>query len=271
MPKVLAALDNSAAAWPVLAVAAETARLFGARLEAIHVREDSGGFAVAAAEAADVRLVEPEAESVPAGLLEAGRSRAVVAVVLGAGGAGPERWPPGHVALELIVGLRKPVVVVPVSARGAYVLERILVPLDATRETAAALARIVERALECDLDVVVLHVHDERSLPPFADHGGHTAEAWSREFLARYCPDAEPERLEVRVGRPDEHLTDVAARTEASMIALGWAQDLSVGRAAVVRGALARSPVPVLLVPVRRTVARAGRVAPLVGAAAAGR
>jgi nucleotide-binding universal stress UspA family protein len=40
MSKVLAAIDNSAAARPVLASAAALADLLGAELEAIHVRED---------------------------------------------------------------------------------------------------------------------------------------------------------------------------------------------------------------------------------------
>lgn len=38
------------------------------------------------------------------------------------------------------------------------------------------------------------------------------------------------------------------------MIALGWAQELAEGRAAVVREALERSRVPVLLVPVAAQV-----------------
>jgi hypothetical protein len=44
---------------------------------------------------------------------------------------------------------------------------------------------------------------------------------------------------------------EVASDEDVSMIALGWAQDLARGQAAVVREVLGRSPVPVLLVPVR--------------------
>ncbi|HUP31619.1 MAG TPA: universal stress protein, partial [Gaiellaceae bacterium] len=202
MRKVLAAVDNSAAARPVLAVAEEMARLFRGRVEAVHIREDGDRTAAAEAQAAGVPLRELEAESVVDGLLEAGRSRDIAAVVLGARGARTGRRPAGHVALELIVGLRKPVVVVPPSAPVPCVLERILVPLDATRATAAALARTVDLASRCDIAVVALHVHDERSLPPFGDQPQHELEAWSHEFLARYCPGAEQARLEVRVGAP---------------------------------------------------------------------
>ena len=261
MRKVLAAVDNSAAARPVLAAAKEIARLFDTGLEAVHVREDSKRTAAGVAERAGVTLRELEADDVVDGLLEAGRPRAVAAVVVGARGARTGRRPAGHVALDLIVELRKPVVVVPPSTPTPFALERILVPLDATRETAAALAPTVELACQCGIDVVALHVHDERSLPLFSNHVGHEVEAWSREFLARYCPHAEQARLEVRVGDPGEHLAAVAAEIEASMIALGWAQDLSPGRAEVVREALARSSVPVLLAPAAGPVTRTARPA----------
>jgi hypothetical protein len=223
----------------------------------VHVREDGGRTVAGVAQGAGVPLREIEAESVVDGLLEAGRSRAVVAVVVGARGAQVGRRPAGHVALELIVALRKPLVVVPPSAPVPCVLERILVPLDATRATTDALAQTVQLASRCDVGVVVLHVHDERSVPPFADQPQHELEAWSREFLSRYCPDAERACLEVRVGAAGQHVLAVAAEAGASMVALGWAQDLSTGRAAVVREVLARSPIPVLLVPARRAASRA--------------
>jgi hypothetical protein len=93
-------------------------------------------------------------------------------------------------------------------------------------------------------------VHDEGSLPPFTDQPQHETESWAREFLARYCPGVELERLHLRVGWPGENIVRVARELEVDMIALGWAQDLSPGRAAVVRAALERSSVPALLVPV---------------------
>ena len=60
-------------------------------------------------------------------------------------------------------------------------------------------------------------------------------------------------RLETRVGRIDELVPLVAEECDCDLIALGWSQELSPGRAPVVRGTLERSHRPVLLVPVELT------------------
>jgi len=96
---------------------------------------------------------------------------------------------------------------------------------------------------------VALHVFDKGTTPRFLDRPEHDIDAWTREFLARYC--SEPgSRLELRAGRTGHHVVDAAEGEDADMIALTWSQDLSPGRAAVVREALARTCLPLLLVPV---------------------
>lgn len=248
MTKVLAAIDNSAAAAPVIQTAATVAELYDAELEALHVRQNGDRTARAAAESAGVTLTTLADEGVTS-LVRAAREGDVDAIVVGARGTRSGRRPAGHVALKLIVALDKPVVVVPPDVK-ASVLRRVLVPLDGTAETAAALDRIVQLACRHDLDVVVLHVRDEASLPPFSDQVQHESEAWASEFLARYtsCGGV---RLEMRVGVPGEHVLGVAAKTGADLIALGWSRDLAPGRAQVVREVLDRSTVPVLLVALR--------------------
>ena len=57
-------------------------------------------------------------------------------------------------------------------------------------------------------------------------------------------------RLETRIGRAAELVTDVAERSGCDLIALGWSQELEAGRAPVVRATLARSRLPVMLVPI---------------------
>ena len=61
--------------------------------------------------------------------------------------------------------------------------------------------------------------------------------------------------MELRVGAPEEQILEVARDVDADMIALGWAQDLSPGRATVVRWALEHTPVPLVLMPLARTAA----------------
>lgn len=254
MSRVVAAIDNSSAARPVLTAGATLSRLLRADLEAVHVRENGDLAAKAAATAAVIPLEELLVDELPGSkiraLLEAAEPVDVEAMVVGARATRITPLPAGHVALELIVSLHKPLMVVPPHAVAAALFRRILVPLDGTPATAAALARTIELAQESEADVIALHVHTEHTLPLFGDQPQHELEVWKREFLARNCPHADNVRLEVRVGIPGEHVLRAAAENKADLIALGWAQNLEEGRAAVVREALERSDLPILLLPV---------------------
>lgn len=253
MTTVIAAIDNSAAARPVLAAASELAALLSADVEALHVREDGDRIAAAAAAAAHVplrELADPPVES----LVAAATGLEVSALVLGARAMPAVPTPLGHVALEVMTSLAKPLVVVPPEVRLPFALRRMLVPLDGTRETAVALGEVIGLARDSRVEVVVLHVHDERSLPPFSDQPQHETAAWEREFLCRCYPGIPDDlRLELRVGAPGESIIRVADEVDADLIALGWSQDLSPGRAVVVREVLGRSRAPVLLVPLGRS------------------
>jgi nucleotide-binding universal stress UspA family protein len=253
MSRLLAAVDNSAVARHVLETASSVAGLYGARVDAIHIRENGSRTAQAACQATGVELRQLPGQAVES-LIEVGREDDVVGLVIGTRAGRLARRPLGHVALDLLVAVRKPLVLVPPQTAIPFRLQRVLVPLDGTSATAAALTRTVELARDSEVEVEVLHVHDEDSLPLFSDQPQHETESWAREFLARYCPDVDVARLHLRVGWPGENVIRVAHEMDADMIALGWAQDLSPGRATVVREALERSAIPVLLVPV------AGRV-----------
>lgn len=186
----------------------------------------------------------------PRRLIEAGQEDDVVGLVIGTRSGRLARRLLSYVALDLLVAVSKPVVLVPPHTAMPFELRRVLVPLDGTNVTAAALTETVALARDAEVELDVLHVHDEDSLPLFSEQPQHETESWAREFLARYCPTVDLDRLHLRVGAPGEHVVRVAEETGADLIALGWAQDLSSGRAAVVREALRRSRVPVLLVPV---------------------
>lgn len=247
--RLLAAVDNSAVARHVLEAAIEIATLYGAEVDAVHIREDGSRTAQAAAAATGLELRELPGHAVEK-LTEIGDEDDVVGLVIGTRAGRLARRLLGHVALDLLVAVRKPLVLVPPQTPIPFRLQRVLVPLDGTKATAAALIRTVELARESEVEVEVLHVHDEDSLPLFSDQPQHETESWAREFLARYCPRVDLARFHLRVGWPGENVIRVAYEMDADMIALGWAQDLSSGRAAVVREALERSQIPVLLVPV---------------------
>jgi nucleotide-binding universal stress UspA family protein len=249
MSKVLAAIDNSAAARPVLSAAIAVADLLGANVAAVHAPENGYRTARAAADAAGVPLRETATPGLR-GLIEAAGDPDVIVLALGARAIHTGRRPAGHVALELALAVRKQLVLVPPDAALPVTLRRILVPLDGTRATDDALAATVQLACRSKLDVVALHVHEYADLPLFSDQPQHEADAWAREFLRRHCAHPELITLESRVGVPGEHVLRVARDSAVDMVALGWSRRLEEGRAAVVRDVLAGSPIPVLLVPI---------------------
>jgi nucleotide-binding universal stress UspA family protein len=258
MTRVIAAIDNSAAATPVLDTARMVAELLDADVEAVHVRERTVKAAAAAAAAADVPF-HVKSGSTAEGLREATSPRDVAAVVLGARSTPAGRRPVGSTALEVITTASKPVIVVPPDKRPAANIDSILVPLDASPATAAALAGTIELARRSKIAVVVLHVRDEASLHPFSDQPQHEARAWAEEFVARYCPcPLEEVDLNLRVGIPREQIGSVVEETGADLIVIGWSQTLEPGRADVVRETLTRSPVPVMLLPVSPLLAPPG-------------
>jgi hypothetical protein len=109
-----------------------------------------------------------------------------------------------------------------------------------------------------DIEVVALHILDTESIPAFTDQPQHEQAAWTREFLARYCPwGIGTVRLETRVGASAAIIPEFAEESETDLIALGWARDLAPGRAPVVRAALGRARIPVMLIPVESSSSRA--------------
>jgi nucleotide-binding universal stress UspA family protein len=145
------------------------------------------------------------------------------------------------------------VLVVPVSKRPLATsdLDRVLVPLDGTTLSADTVAEAVGIFCARGIDVVVLHVFDQSTVPRFWDQAVHARKSWAEEFLARFC-DRPNARLELRSGAPGDNIVDVAMAEHADLIALGWAQNLSAGHAHTIRVTLANSPIPVLLLPQSR-------------------
>ena len=251
MTRLVAAIDNSAAAQPVLRIARTMARLFEADPEALHVAEDHGRNARGAAAAAGIPLREVTGDVVTQLVAVAGEPD-VVALVVGSRGRPAGTRPAGHVALELMARVNKPLVVVPPHAHPPDRVRRLLVPLDGTTETALALEPVLELAVHDEIEIVVLHVDDETSIPSFSDQPQHETPAFAEEFIARYCDCARDDaRLELRVGVPAEQVLEVTAGLGADLVALGWSQRLDSSHANVVRRFVEQAAVPVILMPLR--------------------
>jgi nucleotide-binding universal stress UspA family protein len=260
--KLIAALDNSLAAGPVLSTAVALGKLLGAEVVALHIPADGDRTARIAAEAAGLELQTPAGPVVDS-LIEIGRSSDVFAIVLGARGTPAGRRPLGSTALAVATSLPKPVVVVPPDARSPGELRRVLVPLEGTLSATLTPREIIRLADQSELEVILLHVLEEKSLPAFTDQPQHEHRAWAVEFVRRYSPwGIGRVRLETRVGRTEDLIPLVAEEAGVDLIALGWAQELAEGRARIVRATLGHCRVPVMLVPVSLPTGAAASTVP---------
>jgi len=253
MSQLLAALDDSAATAPVVAVAQWFASLLDLEVVALHVSEDgSGTTARATADAAGVKF-EIRAGDPSRTIRQAATDDDVLGIAIGARALPANRVPAGHVTLDMIRRVAKPVIVVPPDVRvptGNRPL-RLLAPVDAERPSADALRRLLDEMPTSDLDLVLLHVFDAQHMPRFANHGSYDIEEWCKELVRRTTPSHETQaRVEWRVGHPAHTILAVEHELDPDLVVLAWAGNLSHGRAAVVKRLLAHATTPLLLLPV---------------------
>jgi nucleotide-binding universal stress UspA family protein len=230
MTTVLAAVDGTQAARPVLQTATRLARLLQADTLAIHVGDDPGLSREVAEELGAALIVvagEPADE-----IVRAGERPDVALVVLAVCGL-PEGHAPGDTARAVATRLSRPVLVVPPASAPRPTLTRVLFPLDGNRGVSDALRPLIAAYVAVGFDVIALHVFQPDTVPRFLDE--HCAELGIR--------------LVTRPGPTTESLLEVAVTEDVDIIALGWHQDLSPHHAAVVRKVLTTADRPVALIP----------------------
>lgn len=249
MRTVLAALDSRPAPGPIIDTAVGIAKLMGATVGAVHVRNDASENPPATTDLVGVglRVVDGPVE---VGLLRALSDPNVIAGVFGARANPSDRRPVGYTALHVLERTSKPVVIVPPAAAAGSPrsFRRLLLPLEGSEESARPVAEDLSPLILDDVELIVLHVFTPASAPPMLDHAGWDLPMWGDEFLARLCPNAS--RIDLRTGAIASGVTEACAELDGDLIVLSWAQDMSPGHAAVVRDVLERSVVPVLLLPV---------------------
>jgi len=246
MSTLIAAIDNSAASRPVLAMTRAVASALGVSMEVLHVVEDGHETTQAMAQTAGAALHTLTGD--PIELLSHAVAREdVVGVVLGARGRPGGPRPAGHLPLTLAGLTDKPVVVVPPGAHPPEQLHTVVVAMEGTPAKARALQRSIELSASAGLEIVVVHVDDELAIPSFSDQVQHETETYAQEFLARHLINAPKIRLELRVGDPAAEVLSSVGSTTADLVAVGWPHTDDPQRGAVAREIVDRSPVPVLL------------------------
>ena len=246
MRTVLAALDASAAARPVLETALGIAEMTGATVAAVHVRDGSTDTPASLASRSGVALRLLDGPTEPA-LLSALAAPDVIAAVLGARGTLGGRRPAGHTALRILEQANKPVVVVPPEAVGVSPrpFHRLLLPLEGTDASSRPLTESLWPLIAAEVELLVVHVFTADTMPRVLDRPERDLELLRGEFLARYCPGAT--QVDLRTGSVGAQVGAACREEDADLIVLSWSQDISAGHAAVIRDVLGQATVPVLL------------------------
>jgi nucleotide-binding universal stress UspA family protein len=225
MTKVIACLVDPARERAIVGLAGAVAPLFGAEVEQVRVGgRDALAALVHAGEAADVEVIV------------IGEGHALAA------DAGTDD------ATALATRTDTPVLAIPPDATVPTRIERVLIAMKGTPASELNLKRAIQHADLGGVDVVVLHVDDEASIPPFSDQVQHEVDAYAREFLARWIPGAEHARIEFRVGTPTSEILETVSSTHPDVLAVGWPRSDDAARGHTARELLQNSPVPVLLV-----------------------
>ncbi len=171
----------------------------------------------------------------------------------------------GGTALSLMQRASIPILVIRAAMRHPPGPEwrprRMLVPLEGAPLADCVIKQVFDVARELGLDMDILHIATSGRRPPletgtfgsprYLDYPQYDWPAWSEEFLYRFYsylhPDAEL-RLFHRRGKPDTVTLRFASENGEDVIALSWRGLLQDRQAGTVRGVLARSELPVLLI-----------------------
>jgi nucleotide-binding universal stress UspA family protein len=249
MSIILAALDTSTAARPVMETALRIGQLTGADVQAVHVRvgpRESVDAPEALAALSEVPFKVLEGPVEPA-LLAAAGAPDVIAVVIGARGTPDGGHPVGHTARHILENTEKPVVVVPPEAVSPRLIQRLLVPLEGTEVSSRTVLERLFPLLVADVELVVIHVFTDTTLPAMLDHPGRDLEILGKEFLTRHFPHSSD--IEFRTGSVATRVSEVSHEHDTDLIVLSWSQNPEPERARVIREVLGGSALPVLLLP----------------------
>jgi len=249
MSIVVAVLDSSAAARPVLEVAQRIGEMTESPVEAVHVRSDplksvETPESLAARNEVPFQVLDGTVE--PEILRTMDRADVLVGVI-GARATTGGRRPVGRTTLHVIARMNKPVVVVPPDLIAPGSFRRLLVPLEGTEESSQPVLDRLGPLLRSDVEVVVLHVFTDVTQPAMLDRPLRDLQMMGREFLTRHYPHAAG--IEFRPGPVAMRVAEVSQEQSIDLIVLSWSQDISTERARVVREVLSASALPVLLLP----------------------
>jgi nucleotide-binding universal stress UspA family protein len=271
LQKIVVAWDGSRPSAVTFPLADIVGRQLTAKVEILHVlRPEASGNDVArnlreVLDGLDASSLRIESGEVVQTIVAKSAEPDVIMVVLTTDGTAIEQGSHlGSVAKGVIVGTTKPVLLVrPAASWKPRELRRLLLPVDGTPKTAAALKPAAELARRLGAALDLLHVAgpqaqapEERGsigAPRYVDQPQHEWPNWAGEVgerLARLAAEC-PREVEVQAflahGDIDAEIERFAVQHGADAVVLVRRSQLQSGRARTLRSMLERSSCPVLI------------------------
>ena len=251
---ILVAHDGSAVCEQVVAAAQAIGQATGWPLRLLQVEE--AGVATAACLPVEGVDLEHVSGDPACAILDAAGDPDVRVVAMGL--RSDERPGLGHVALQVLESARSMLLVVRAGMRPLEQLRRILVPLEGSPSTSAAMRVADDCFCARGREIVMVHVvtgdtppePGSMPAPRFLDQEHYEWVEWQEEFCMRFsqCSRGGRHRVCVRVGEPVPSIVAEAREVRAELIVLAWRGSLATGRAANLKLLLEQSPCPLLLV-----------------------
>ena len=273
--KILVALDGSPASATALPTARALAVQLDATLEILHIAsgeaptDDLWSRLHAGLGGQEAVQIRSHAGEPAAAILDAISDPSVFLVVLTTHGHHVEPGRPlSHVAEAVAATTDRPVVLVrpesaTVSTSVAGPFRRLLVPLDGTPTTAAALPPVTTLAARLGVQIDLLYVAGadgpvssepgSMGAPRYVDQPQHEWSGWKSEVVQRFgtylaqCPADVHQQMYLAHGDVATEIIAFAVKHQCDGIALVRRSRLEVGRGRVLRAILDRTPCPVLL------------------------
>jgi Universal stress protein family len=186
-------------------------------------------------------------EPLEASLLDAIDAPEVLLAVIGARGEPADGDPVGARGRHLLAHTSKPIVVVPPGLRAPGPIASVLVPLEGSEESSRPILDALWPMIRTNVQVIVVHVFTEATLPRMLDRPVRDLDLLGQEFLTTHLPVAE--LIELRADPVAASIGDVAREQGSDLVVLSWGQNITTGRAQVVRDVLRATSLPVMLLP----------------------
>ncbi len=254
---LLVALDSGPDGEELLTSARVLAHASGWSLRGLHVKPSAADPALElpARLTTNTEVREAIGDPVDEILAAADNDDVVAFTVRGAGEEGV-----GLVADALLTRATQTLFVVRPGMRPITSLRRIVVPLEGSPSSSAAMRLTDDVFCRPGREIVVVHVgtadtpDEPGSLPAprMVDQEQYEWSSWHEEFTMRFatCPMGGKHRTVVRVGDPQEVIVGESRRPPADLIVLAWGGVFTKGHSTLLRGILKDAPCPLLLVPV---------------------